>query len=167
MSHVTPPLVCIWSGHELQVTRISDDVGHDWVEHVYPGRDGAELESMGARPRRFDLEALFMGVTWREDALDFLTQVQEAPTIADFDLDEMTQITTLIHPWWGSISGAMGQARVTHEDRVHSSARITCTFVEGTAAPFAFEASASLPAAVAGAEAAHAGASAALAALGA
>ena len=143
-----------WKGLSLVVTRLTEQVGHDWVQHTYPGRDGVELESMGGRADRLELELQFFGDTWWEDLLVFLAAVRQ-PGPPD----------TFVHPIWGSVEGVMTDVRVVHEDRRHSSARVEAVFVAGTAATFAFSASTTLDGAAAGVTAAASDLSSATAAL--
>lgn len=154
--HATPPLPCRWEGLTITAERIVDDFGRDWTQHAYPGRDGVEVEDMGKRPARFDVDAVFFGETWFVELDWFVRLVRSAPA---------RTVGTFEHPFWGSFDGTIESVRVTHVDRKHNVGRVTFTFFESTAAPFAFEVSSSLASATAAAEAAVTTATAALAAL--
>lgn len=154
--YTTPPLSCTWRGLPLTVVRLTDEFGHDWVEHNYPGRDGAEVESMGRKAARFSGEAVFNGPTWHIQALGFVAMVENA---------SLTGTGDFVHPFWETFTGTMLSARITHEDRKHDHARVEFTFLEAEAAPFAFAVASTLASAAAAASAASAAVAAALAAL--
>lgn len=149
------PLLCTWNDTQLLVERLTDAVGHDWVQHRYPGRDGTEVESMGRRPRDFRAELVFMGATWVDDAWAFIQSVEDPEGAAG----------TFTHPWWGSMSAVIDQVDVTHVDRQTGAAKVTAHILEAVVTPFAFAATSTLSSAIASTDVAIAGASAAVAGL--
>lgn len=148
------PLTCTWKGLTFTVIRMTDQGGYDWVQHVYPGRDGVELEPMGARARVYRLEVLFFGSEWWNDLQAFGSAVDQPGEPSEF-----------VHPFWGSVMGVVTDMEAVHEDRKNDQARCTCTLVEGVAAPFAFATSTSMASASAAATAAASSASSAVAGL--
>lgn len=156
MSRSIPPLQCVWQGLPLTVIRITDTSAHRWVEHAYPGQDGVELETMGAEPRRFEVEALFFGVDWFADMVTFMGSVEQPGSSTP---------GMFLHPFLGTILGCIPQASCVHEDRKHDCAIVRFTLVEGKLVPFAFTTTTSLASAASAAESASSAATAATAAL--
>ena len=152
-----PPLACTWQNIALTVLKITDRTGRIYVEHVYPGRDGAEVEDMGAEPARFDIEAVLWGPRWADDL--FALQ-------ASAELPLATGTGTFVHPFRGTMRGVIRGLTVSHQDTKHDFATVNFTFVEASGTPAAFATSASSASAVAAAQAAAATAAAAVAALG-
>ena len=150
------PLACTWSGIALTVIRLTDTSAHRWVEHAYPGVDGVELESVGAEPRRFDVEAVFFGATWFADMAVFMGAVEQPTT---------TTPSPFVHPFLGTIFGCIPQATVTHEDRKNDCAIVRFSLIEGKLAPFAFTSTSTLAGASVSAETAAASLASAAAAL--
>lgn len=151
-----PPLPCTLDGIAIPVVRIRDQVSRAWVEHGYPGRAKADLEDVGGRPERFEVEAVFTGIFWkiRVDALRSVVKYGPA-----------TPTHIFVHPFWGVVYGKVDDLSIEHVDTQENTARATFRFTEGKAAPIAFAVAGSDAATQAAAEAAAAAAAAAVAAL--
>lgn len=153
MSRHVPPMQCTISGIQVGVLRITDQLGHAWVEHSYPGRDSTSFESLGRRPRAFQVEAVFMGLSWYHDLIWLRSKI------------EAGEQSIFVHPYWGTHLGVVRDFSVTHQDKKKDYAEARFTFVEGVQTAFSFSTSATLMTASASVSASATAASSALAAL--
>lgn len=153
MSWAVIPLGCTLNGVAILVEEISDDVAVALVEHSYPYRDGADLEHVGAEPRRISITGIVRGPLWLED-LEILKSGIEDGT-AD----------TLVHPQFGTLFGKTRRLSIIHRDVEHSMARIRVEFVRGQFQSFSFAAGTSTTSAAASVDAAAASVTSAAAAL--
>lgn len=137
MSWTTPPLPADLNGVVFVATSITDTVRRRLVRHEYPGRDGAELEDLGAAPRTVVVDALLTGETWLYD-LAALESAAASPGVQ-----------TLTHPQFGPLRGRVEGFDITHQSEEHDIARIRLTFVAGDVREeiFALQAGASAAAA--------------------
>lgn len=122
-----------WDGQALTFLSSSEERGQAWVLHHYPGRDGADAEPMGKRAAILHLTVRFFGAGWYDAAFAFISGAEAA-----------TEPKALAHPYWGYLTGVITDIRVELVDVDRESVRVSFTFSEAQAAPFAFAAGATL-----------------------
>jgi prophage DNA circulation protein len=105
---------------ELDMEKISDDLGNDLVKHRYPYRSGAQLENMGAKERSISCRCYFMDNRYA-DHYEFL----------DYILQAGQQVHTLRHPVYGIIKGKIESAATVFDNEFEECAIIDIVFVEG------------------------------------
>lgn len=93
-----------FKGAKFDVTRTRDDARRDLAEHEYPYMDGANVEDLGRKARRFDIDAVFWGKDY-ETKLQALVKVLETPGAGE-----------LIHPIFGSIPAAQLEGYTIEHD---------------------------------------------------
>lgn len=153
MAWAVPPLPASLNAIDITVTEVTDELSRGVVEHLYPGRDGADLEDVGQEPRRLQITATVQGPTW----LMVLEQLQASVETPYPDL--------FAHPQFGVLVGKVRRLSITHRDTVHSQAQLRIEFVEGRVKPAAFEVSVTIASAAAGVRTAAAAVTSALAGL--
>jgi prophage DNA circulation protein len=115
-----------WRGVRFDVIRERTTRQRALSRHEYPYQDGADLEDMGARERRFSITAVFWGD-------DYDTRLQAFIKVLD-----QAGIGELIHPVYGSIPKAqLEDYVVSHEAENVDSCEVELHFAEATPAnPF-------------------------------
>jgi prophage DNA circulation protein len=95
-----------------------DDVERAQVQHEYPYRDGAEIEDMGRRPRKFTIRAVF----WGDDYADYLADL--------VDTLDTPGPGELIHPVFGSITVSVFSYEIDHHEDHPDYAEIEMVMIE-------------------------------------
>jgi prophage DNA circulation protein len=115
-----------YRGVKFDVVGESSKHGHAQSSHEYPYVDGANIETMGRRPRHFSFEAIFYG----DDYESRLQAFQKAL--------ETAGAGELIHPVYGSIKQAVvADWEWAHKAEEVDQASLRVEFVESiTARPF-------------------------------
>lgn len=153
MTWTIPPLTCTLNSYTITIEQADDEFARALVEHVYPDRDGADLEDCGADSQRVTLTGHVSGPLW----LSTLDGLKASLSLLS--------IHTLVHPQFGTLTGRVRRLSVTHRDDEHDLARLRIEFVAGTVQEWSFEVSASILSAAAAVENAAAAVTAAAAGL--
>jgi prophage DNA circulation protein len=154
MMWTTPPLPCTLAGIVIMVESIENTYNQALIEHVYPDRDGADLEPVGADANRLSVTGYVTGPTWLWDLEVLVAAIQEPGA------------HVFVHPQLGTLTGRVRMLAVTHRDEEHDLARIRLDFVEGRLVDtLSFAAGSSIAASAAAVRTAAAAVTAAYAAL--
>jgi prophage DNA circulation protein len=68
---------CKWRNLTLQVQRLGDHLERRWVEHEYPGVDGADVEDTGRKSRDTQITAVFIGPDYLTDLSNLIGLVAD------------------------------------------------------------------------------------------
>jgi prophage DNA circulation protein len=68
---------CKWRNIELEIRSLGDNLERRWVEHEYPGVDGADVEDTGRRPRDTRITAVFHGADYLTDLSNLIGLVAD------------------------------------------------------------------------------------------
>ncbi|MGC0153272.1 DNA circularization protein [Chromobacterium vaccinii] len=110
-----------FKGVKFDVTRTRDDARRDLAEHEYPYMDGANVEDLGRKARRFDIDAVFWGKNY-ETKLQALVKVLETAGAGE-----------LIHPIFGSIPAAqLDSYTIEHDAERPDYCTVSMKLVEAT-----------------------------------
>jgi prophage DNA circulation protein len=92
-----------WRGATFEVQRTRDDRQRRWVEHQYPGTDGADIEDMGAQPRDTTLTAVYVGDNYLGELGKLVTLVADGKS------------GTFRHPLLGTYRARLQILSIDHE----------------------------------------------------
>lgn len=106
-------------GVEFDCQSVDDEIGRRTATHVYPQRDGAEIEDMGRGARRTRLRAVFFGVDY-ETRLGKLIDV----------LDDQKESYELVHPILGTWQVRAERSPIHHDSGAADFAAIDLDLVE-------------------------------------
>lgn len=155
MSWLSPPIPLMIGDVQVTCETISDEIAHSVARHSYPGRDGADLERMGA-------EAVQTRITGALYGADWLVRLAALELYCSRGTEVAMQ-----HPFRGLMNGAVTSLTPVHDADEHNKVRLDITFVQGQTVRQAFTAAVTATSAAAAVRAAAAEAEAARAALGA
>lgn len=105
-------------GVAFKIEGASASVGRRTSTHEYPLRDVPWVEDLGRRARQISLEAYVIGQDYMP-ARDALLAALESAGAG-----------TLIHPYWGALTVAVTDCRVSESSREGGMARFSITFTE-------------------------------------
>jgi len=127
MAWVDTLLEASFRGLTFDIVSVEDVLDRATAEHTYPYVDGADLEDMGAGPRRIAVEAVFWGDDYESQLQDFLD------TLSDSGDGE------LIHPVFGYIEHAQFKRySIRHQADDVDHATVRLEFEEATPASLFF-----------------------------
>jgi len=107
------------NGHQFDASTVEDGFDVSIVKHTYPDRAGAKLENLGLDARPITLNTYWMNDKY-EDHKGFLADLYKS------------NLSDLIHPVYGTITGHVQSAHVHHDDGINY-CEIQITFLEDSA----------------------------------
>jgi len=105
--------VASFRGVEFEVQSIRDAITHRVVEHVFPYRDGANLEETGRDPRPFTIEGAFFGEGYLARLVEFARLCDEGVT------------GPFVHPLLGTFDCKVMSFEFTHDGARRDNADFT------------------------------------------
>ncbi len=108
MTYEKSLLECKWKDMSFPITNLHTELKQDVVEHKYPDRDGAHVESTGRSPLKITCQALFYnnvsrgkGETWNFGTMFPTSYIQFIELCKD------RSVGTLQHPFLGSFDAKL------------------------------------------------------------
>jgi prophage DNA circulation protein len=120
-----------YGGLRLDVLSTQDSAGRALARHVYPHRDGADLEDMGGEPRTTRCRVIFLARGADDNPLERFARFEA--------LVRQGQAHTFVHPLTGSYEARVSQLDFVAEAEPRDVVLVDCTFEEDTTEPAAFE----------------------------
>ncbi len=124
-------LECKWRDVSFPITDLETFIDHDLVEHKYPDREGAHVESMGRNPIKTTGKALFYnnvskgkGETWKFGVMfpdvynEFVVAIKDKST------------GPLQHPFLGTFDAKVATTRTTLDANRRDGVAVEITWIE-------------------------------------
>lgn len=120
-----------WNNICFPIMKISTDIDHDIVQHKYPNRDGAVLESMGRNPLVIKVTAVFSN-TINPGINEFWEKGTLYPNVYKQMLYESlaSETQVLNHPFMGAIEAKIESFKPNIDAKIRGGEIVDITFIE-------------------------------------